>query len=1582
MRPQDEESKLQAYIQEHKQRRRWYKLTACLAALAVMVTAGAMVLPAITLENSPEILECQLDLHTHTDDCYDQAGNLICGQADFVVHTHTDVCYGADGALICPLEEIQTHTHGDACYQETRVLVCGQTEAESHVHDASCYPVPQEPLCGLEEAAPHTHQGHIHTEDYYDEIPVLICGQEESEGHTHTAACYETRRSLICTQDTGCYDEAGNLVCGLEETEGHTHTAACYPIPEEPLCGLEETSGHTHTDACYQVQRELICGQEEIILHTHTGSCYDQAGNLICGLLEVKEHVHDESCFSEQAAQTLQPFTLQTRNTPGSVDFTDMITKIITQVQQDGYWTDLIGGTVEEGSPLRVRIEFTIQGGTLSGDNRTIHYQLPDGVHLNEEEHGEVAYNAGGPAGAYTIGTDGYVEITFYDDFPVDQDFSGYLQFEGSASLVPGQEETVIDFGGVGGSITVVPEVKELDLTIAKVGEYDREARRVHYTITISSENGTNGNPINVGDWFQHNVSYGSITYDTNSLSIQKHTADGQTTQVSLSPSDIILHQQDDTGPSWFTMENLPALAAGESYQITYTAIPDLEHSGDANGYLEFTNVAGAYSGGKTVNSYAKVILSQAMLEKTLVNYNQYERTVTWTINVRNPDGLDLAGKQLTDLMAFMPTGETQWTWQEAPANVTLTVKEYAAEDVNFNNPLNTYTNEDVTFPFTFPAGSTGGYTLTYTTTLPEELAGQTGYFNNYVRFLDYEANAGLELQIPGEIDYVVVKDFWKKTENVETSDKNIVTALTWGTMVTYPQGATGDDLLFVDLIADATTQDGTVIQNSHYTTIEALYAGQIKVAVGTDWRDMLQLGTDYNVYVLFKDQQSSVTPDNFQTVSYEVLEGLPWSDYDEQTAASYWTRPISMIAIRLTESGFAKLAGDPMVVEYYTLLDTDELPAGSTLTATNLARIPHSWDEASYEERFLERLDKQVSSTGPDDSLNVSSYGETPTGTIGPDGLIYYRLLLTEFLDESGGLTVTDTLPAGAKLVEDQVYLAFHDQAAETINANYLFQAPHYYIQYSTAAGEGGTTEITFTLSHLNDYKDADALGIYYVVSVADDPVWDTSSSKDYTNTATWGQETDSVTTTVSQTLPVLKKTGEQLVLDDGNPSNQVRYYVVINPDGDQLLEEPNGTLTLSDRLTIPEGSAAQLLLETVQVCHYDPGQEHGIGSPLDAEDYSFHYDGETYILTVEVPDATACVVVYNYQIDRGQSEMVSLTLDNQAELQGIALTSSDFEIEIKEQSSSAGVNTANFILYKVSSENNAELLDGALFKLERYVLEGDQYVWEQTSITAVGDDGLFVTGGDGPKGEIILNFLGGENQTRYETIYRIREEQAPEGYQITNDSYYYFVWMRENTTEETTIGNMADMFQAAGISADQVAFIPYNANHSLYVENEPTTTSIQVEKHWQSASGEPMTEDLPEQITVTLYQTVNGVKTQYLPTEEQENPVVITPDPDTGAWSYTWTGLPKADVQGNACTYTVEETAVTGFTTAYTNNDGIQAGTIEITNTKTTSYVLPETGGIGPAAPVIAGLLLVGVSGTGIQYLRRRRRRGGNAS
>ena len=58
-----------------------------------------------------------------------------------------------------------------------------------------------------------------------------------------------------------------------------------------------------------------------------------------------------------------------------------------------------------------------------------------------------------------------------------------------------------------------------------------------------------------------------------------------------------------------------------------------------------------------------------------------------------------------------------------------------------------------------------------------------------------------------------------------------------------------------------------------------------------------------------------------------------------------------------------------------------------------------------------------------------------------------------------------------------------------------------------------------------------------------------------------------------------------------------------------------------------------------------------------------------------------------------------------------------------------------------------------------------------------------------------------------------------------------------------------------------------------------------------------------------------------------------------------------------------------------------GIAEGTIKITNTKQSAYTLPETGGVGSATFIIAGLLLVGMSGVGYLYIERKRRKGGHA-
>lgn len=137
----------------------------------------------------PLVLTCKTAEHTHTDACYTETRELTCGREE--------------------AEAVPAHTHNNDCY-----AFCGHKEGEgaveAHTHTAGCYAegdMTTEPICGKEEGPGSPGHQHTGTECYrYDgdsSTKILNCGQEEtegSEGHTHTDACYQTVRTLACTQ--------------------------------------------------------------------------------------------------------------------------------------------------------------------------------------------------------------------------------------------------------------------------------------------------------------------------------------------------------------------------------------------------------------------------------------------------------------------------------------------------------------------------------------------------------------------------------------------------------------------------------------------------------------------------------------------------------------------------------------------------------------------------------------------------------------------------------------------------------------------------------------------------------------------------------------------------------------------------------------------------------------------------------------------------------------------------------------------------------------------------------------------------------------------------------------------------------------------------------------------------------------------------------------------------------------------------------------------------------------------------------------------------------------------------------------
>lgn len=93
-------------------------------------------------------------IHTHDARCHDEEGNLICGLKEVKEHQHTPSCYetktvtigdGQDDqeiqteqVLICKEPEEVYHEHTDECRDEAGNLVCGKIQLLRHEHTDEC----------------------------------------------------------------------------------------------------------------------------------------------------------------------------------------------------------------------------------------------------------------------------------------------------------------------------------------------------------------------------------------------------------------------------------------------------------------------------------------------------------------------------------------------------------------------------------------------------------------------------------------------------------------------------------------------------------------------------------------------------------------------------------------------------------------------------------------------------------------------------------------------------------------------------------------------------------------------------------------------------------------------------------------------------------------------------------------------------------------------------------------------------------------------------------------------------------------------------------------------------------------------------------------------------------------------------------------------------------------------------------------------------------------------------------------------------------------------------------------------------
>lgn len=250
--------------------RRSVAMVLVLAMLTAMSVSWRLHQDGIALTADDTRYYCGKEEHKHTDDCYIEGTEPICGyeEGEIVEETMDLADDAGDGDSSAadrdeagsepesepatqeePEPEVVLHHHTSDCYEEEEVLTCG-IESD-HVH---------QDYCRDQETGELLCTEHEHTDDCYTLEEVLVCGQEEGEPEKTDdgAALYDTDENSAEESDFA------------EEPE-----TAADPEPEKeatkPETDDEIDTGYTvhhHTAECYG--KVLICGKEE---HEHTADC-------------------------------------------------------------------------------------------------------------------------------------------------------------------------------------------------------------------------------------------------------------------------------------------------------------------------------------------------------------------------------------------------------------------------------------------------------------------------------------------------------------------------------------------------------------------------------------------------------------------------------------------------------------------------------------------------------------------------------------------------------------------------------------------------------------------------------------------------------------------------------------------------------------------------------------------------------------------------------------------------------------------------------------------------------------------------------------------------------------------------------------------------------------------------------------------------------------------------------------------------------------------------------------------------------------------------------------------------------------
>ena len=1248
-----------------------------------------------------------------------------------------------------------------------------------------------------------------------------------------------------------------------------------------------------------------------------------------------------------------EPMTVSTATTLDESWITGTTITINNVVQPDGEIE------LKTGAKIVLDYSFSIPADTFKATdtNRSLTYQLPDGIYLSTEIKGQDITQSGRVIGKMDVSKTGLVTLHLNDDFDAHQPFKGSFGLEAKVTT-----EKLGDGGSISfpGSSVTIKVTDPKDIRINKTGSIDESVSGktiIHYTVTVTSDNGWK-DKVYIKDELKKTPST-STSYVPNSFQLKDkngNTIDTSKYTFTMNP--------DSTG---FEITGLPEMAKGEQYILTYDVEVNKTNP-DVNGHYVINNNSAWTNDNKPVTPW---IEHNALLFKS-GTYDPDTNLITWVVTVTNYNGGTIPkGYTLNDVIKT--AGQTI----VGAIKVTERLSRWSGNETDFDTI--TDANGKTSFDYKFPRDVTGQeYKFTYKTTAPATVGQKVGN----------------EASVPGGSTYseAEVKDRgWNLNKTATnsaltaTSTENLYKAY-WKITTAVPNN--WDTKTITDYIYTPNKPD----EGAHYGIAAELDA-ELKENLRFNCTDDSALTYD----------QAVAAGIGIKITYYSAVQDKYMTD-DHVIPASDTTRKVQSFKIELTNNYTGdKRIKELVINDYYTYVDVTGVPNDKKVEYDNKAG---TYAHYSYEKKTPDtpsEIKKGVSGTKGGDikqGAGKDVYGKTATVSYNNDGktYLYYQVLVDvserknsdgTFMDDT--ITVTDKLPKGVTYVDGSAEATFWFKNGSFWNTKYtewnlttnvaggtlphdhnLSDATFFTAQATGDASNGQTLALNFPYLKTLKKTDEGSLNIKgflirYTVELdttSADSIWrdPEATTNQYTNAVSWNGHSDDATATVNRVVTVLEKSGKQSVNTFGDKTNGADYTIKINPTGKDLVPGKN-YLTLTDTLTVEKGFSATLDRESVKL--YDAND---LSTPLSDNSYTFSYStsvnaatGEkVYTMVLTIPDQRAFVLKYSYDTDAKNQHV---KLKNTADLEG--QWESEESQTLDEVNGWAHVEQGLLTINKVDSLNQKVGLKNAEFTLSSFDPTTGKWATDKNQVMRTD-----------PNGKVAI-YVGSKMHAT--TLYRLTETDPPDGYR-KSDVAYYFVWTPSGwtgTDQELYNKVVGSNVQPGEVvpQFENVIVYQYGTAHDLYIKNDRNELTIQ--KFWVNKNGQNMNPTDETSVTVKLYKyKANGSE------GSRTNGIHVTDIKLTSA--NNWTATYKQLEDGYL--YYIEEASTGGkYEVIYSdsNTTGVEnGGLLTLTNKEkdNTNYELPSTGGAGTLPYTAVGGTMM-LSALAYNFIHRKRRREGRA-